>query len=89
MPINWQDNDARLDPTLIKPEERIMQGATIKQEYAMGNVFIRKVDLKAKGTTIEGHTHSFDHISFVGGKTNLNFGLGSFQFSLRRIVGIR
>jgi hypothetical protein len=34
-------------------------------EYVSGNIFIRKNIMKHKGDVIQGHTHNFDHTSFV------------------------
>ncbi len=58
--------DLRLDPNIILPEERIMQGASIKTEWALGNLFFRKIDLKPKGMICPGHEHEFDHATIVG-----------------------
>ena len=34
-------------------------------EHALGNIFIRPMELDAVGSTIDGHTHNFDHVTYV------------------------
>ena len=34
-------------------------------EYALGNVFIRPFRLEGAGDVMAGHTHNFDHVTYV------------------------
>jgi len=34
-------------------------------EYASGNIFLRRVRLAKAGDVLPGHTHNFDHTTFV------------------------
>jgi len=34
-------------------------------EYISGNIFIREMALEKKGDVVEGHTHNFDHTTYV------------------------
>jgi hypothetical protein len=34
-------------------------------EYASGNIFLRRVQLAKAGDVLHGHTHNFDHTTFV------------------------
>lgn len=34
-------------------------------EFASGNIFIREMLLQKQGDVVEGHTHNFDHTTYV------------------------
>lgn len=34
-------------------------------EYASGNIFLRRVQLRRAGDKVHGHMHAFDHTTFV------------------------
>ena len=34
-------------------------------EYVSGNIFIREMSLPKKGDVVKGHTHNFDHTTYV------------------------
>jgi len=34
-------------------------------EYASGNIFIREMKFEKAGDIVEGHTHNFDHTTYV------------------------
>jgi len=34
-------------------------------EYISGNIFIREMSLQKKGDIVQGHTHNFDHTTYV------------------------
>lgn len=36
----------------------------VRGEITVGPLFIREVDLCCKGSSIPGHTHDFDHVTF-------------------------
>jgi hypothetical protein len=34
-------------------------------EYVSGNIFIREMDFEAVGGVVNGHTHNFDHTTYI------------------------
>jgi hypothetical protein len=34
-------------------------------EYQFGNIFVRRLHVLNKGEKITGHTHNFDHVTFI------------------------
>lgn len=34
-------------------------------EYVSGNIFIREMDFEQFGGVVEGHTHNFDHTTYI------------------------
>ena len=48
-------------------------------EFAMGNIFARTESHMAEGVVVEGHTHNFDHVTFVT--------MGSFEVTRHNLNG--
>ena len=55
-------------------------------EHALGNIFIRPGELGSPGTSVEGHKHNFDHVTYcVRGRLRIDAALPNGERVSREI----